>query len=295
MHEAMTRIKSMADYYREQYGQETDQLFEALGTTTDKIALINPWLTSEQLADILCQGQPEIIFGMTLYRLPKDCAPQQVGGLMSHYFLDRSSVMAPLLLPLEPGMRVLDMCSAPGGKLLVMLSRMLKASRFVGNDVSKTRALRLKKVVAGFVPKDIIAASVDLTIKDAHYFGLARPGSFDAVLLDAPCSSEAHVVEQAKLAAKFNGPQKGLPQRQYSLLAAALLALKPGGHVMYATCTINKHENEGVIDRILRKKSAMCSLVDLSLPIGVQSPFGWSILPHIHGMGPAFLSLLRRA
>lgn len=283
----------MADYYREQYGERTDELFAQLSKPAAKIALINPWLTSLQLKDILVQAVPEIILGHTFYQVPTDCAPRMIDGLMSHYFLDRSSVLAPLMLPLEPGMQVLDMCSAPGGKLLVMLARMIRGVTFVANDVSPQRALRLKKVITDFVPQAHRLAHVSLTIKDAHYFGLKQAGGFDAVLLDAPCSSEGHVIHQEHLMKIFKGPQKGLPMRQYSLLAAALLALKPGRYAMYATCTINKPENEGVIQKLVTKKGKLYSLVRLAAPLGEVGPYGVTILPHLHGAGPAFLSLIK--
>lgn len=284
----------MADFYRPYYGDETDDLFLALAKPQEKIALLNPWISKEKLGDVLSSAQPEEILGYTFHRLPTHCAPRLIDGLMSHYFLDRSSVLAPLLLPLTPNMRVLDMCSAPGGKLLVMLARQIDGLFYVANDLSRARALRLKKVIQGFVPASFVRASLDLIVKDAHYFGLKEPGSFDAVLLDAPCSSEGHVIEQEQKLKGYKGPQKSLPQRQYSLLAAALLALKPGGHVMYATCTINPQENQGVIKKALSKKQEQCVLSPLASPIGDQGPYGVTILPNRHQAGPAFLSLLRR-
>lgn len=289
----MNYLEKMAQYYGDYYGDRTDELLHALQKPADKIALVNPWLSESARADVIGHGSALDILGSRFYRLAKDNQPRMINGLLSHYFLDSSSVLAPLLLPLKPGMEVLDMCSAPGGKLLVMLSRGVSDLHMVANDVSKDRAIRLKKVVHDFVP-EYIRKNVKLTIKDAHFFGLTMAGSFDAVLLDAPCSSEGHVVLKEPLLKAFKGPQKSLPMRQYSLLAAALLALRSGGHVVYATCSINPKENQGVIERLLHKKKEQCALMPITVPTGQEDPYGWTILPHLHQAGPAFVSLLKR-
>lgn len=246
-------IARMADFFRASYGDKTDDLLEALLEPRPKIA---------------------------------------VDGLLGHYFVDPSSVFPALLLPLAPDMKVLDMCAAPGGKLLVMLSRMIKNVQFFANDISRARSWRLRRVVKELIPPHE-QANIHFYCRDATYFGLKYPGHFDAVLLDTPCSSEGHVVKNPNLLKKFS-PKKNLVIRQYSLLCAALLALKPGGHVMYATCSINKEENEGVIKTILRKKNAQCALIETFPPYGLKNEFGVSILPHLHKAGPAFFSLLRR-
>lgn len=289
----MTPLEKMASAYRPQYGDETDALFKALANPTEKVALINPFLTKDQLAPLIAQGQDFLIENQVFYKLPKECKPVAIDGLMSHYFLDLSSVFAPLLLPLKAKDKMLDMCAAPGGKLLVVLSQKLPDLFITANDISHARSNRLKNVLREFVPEQLVG-QMHLTVKDAHFFGLKRPGSFDAILLDAPCSSEAHVIKNERLLNQFSGLSKSLPKRQYSLLSAALLALREGGYVMYATCSINKHENEGVIERILHKKSDQCELVELKASRGSQSPYGVTILPDKDGAGPAFFSLLRR-
>ncbi len=232
--------------------------------------------------------------GQQFATLPTDLAPTLSEGLLTHYFLDRSSIFAPLLLPLAPHARVLDMCAAPGGKLLVMLSRQVADVQFLANDLSPARAERLRRVIKEYVPEDFAKRYLRITNRDAVSFALKEPASFDAVLLDAPCSSEAHVARNIQLLKKFTGLRKWLPQRQYSLLSAALLAAKPGGYVMYATCTINKLENDEVIKKAVARKKIPCEIVPLTPPLGQTSEYGVTILPHLHGAGPAFYSLLKR-
>lgn len=284
--------RMIADY-RGQYGDETENLFEAMMSPAEKIALVNPFLSAPSKAAVL-QGATSLDTHPQFARMPPDGAPFLIDGLMSHYFLDLSSIYAPLSLPIAPTSRVLDMCAAPGGKLLVMLSRLIPGVHVIGNDISSARAERLRRVIHDYVPPDVTEHHVRITNKDALNFGLKGPGSFDAVLLDAPCSSEAHVVRDSHLLKQFVGIRKTLPMRQFALLAAALLAVKPGGFVMYATCTINRLENEGVVAKALGRKKVPCEIVDIPVERGDKNEFGISILPHRHGAGPAFLSLLRR-
>lgn len=284
----MTSIEKFIQAYEPQYGQETASLIEALIAYDEKIALINPFIEEHMVRDYL--KTPLIDFlGQKICQTA--LKPARFSGLLSHYFLDRSSLLAPLLLPLKPGMKILDMCSAPGGKLLAMIFRGIQNLSFVANDLSAARSNRLKKVILDYVPHDI---PISFAAKDGSLIGLKQPGIYDAVLLDAPCSSEAHVIKDQGLLAKFSGLRKTLPHRQYALLCSAIMATKKGGHIMYATCSINQNENEDIIKRILKKKGYQVRTFSLTAPLGRITPWGVSILPHEHQAGPAFLSLLER-
>lgn len=287
----MSNIEQMIACFRDQYGDSTQELIESLKKPKPKVALVNPFVDDKNLQELLKRAQAEFL-RPNLYQFRQNLEPEIIDGLLSHYFLDQSSIFAPDVLPIKDGMRVLDMCSAPGGKLLLMLARRFKID-IVANDVSKDRAFRLKTVLQKYVPNSVLS-SIKLTIKDANFFGLKEPDIYDAILLDTPCSGEAHVVADEKLLKKYKGPSRGLPYRQYSLLASAFLALKPGGHVVYATCSINKNENDEVVKKLLHKKKGQCSLIDLSLPLGEKGEMGYTILPHKHQAGPAFLSLIRK-
>lgn len=284
----------MADYYREHYGNETNALFAAMKNPAMKIALINPFLSTSAQDQLRALGSREDALPENFSWLPTDLTPHVIDGIMSHYFLDLSSAYAQNFLPIASDARVLDMCSAPGGKLLALMSRRGSHTKFLANDVSSARYARLHRVVSNYVPANLTTQIVQLAMKDANMFGLRYAQQFDAILLDTPCSSEAHVLADKKLLTNFVGPQKGLPHRQYSLLCSALLALKPGGFVLYATCSINPRENQDVIAKALRKKNELCKLVDLQPILGRKTEYGVEILPHLHGAGPAFFCLLRR-
>ncbi len=253
----------MADCYRVQYGEECDALFAAMLKEREKVALKNPF----------ADHHPHLKF---------------------EYFLDESSLIAPTSLPIPANGRVLDMCSAPGGKLLAMVFRQIINVDYVACDISSARCERLRTVLKSYLPEAFIGQHLTIKNADACQVALKNPASFDAVLLDAPCSSEAHVINNDKLLKKFSGLRKSLPIRQYALLAAGLLALKPGGFLVYATCSINQNENQGVIQKLIKKKGDQFSVERLEHVCALHDEFGLTVLPHLHKAGPAFISLLRK-
>ncbi|MCA9507885.1 MAG: hypothetical protein KC505_05640 [Myxococcales bacterium] len=284
----MNNIEKFIEAYKPQYGADTTMIIESLMEHEEKVALINPFIPEENITSYI--DAP-----ITNFLGQKICQshlkPERIDSLLSHYFLDRSSLLAPSLLPQHPGSNFLDMCSAPGGKLLASVFLRVKNVSFVANDLSHARAHRLKKVVKDYLPNDI---ALDFAAKDASLIGLKQPEHYDAVLLDAPCSSEAHLIKNPTLLNQFSGLRKNLPHRQYALLCSALMATKKNGFIMYSTCSINKNENEEIIKRVLKKKGDLLSLVPLKTPLGNITPWGVEIMPHKDKAGPAFLSLLQK-
>ncbi len=173
----------------------------------------------------------------------------------STYVLDPASVRAAQALRVQPGDHVLDACAAPGGKSLILLEALGGRGSLIANELSAARRFRLKEVVEHHVPSRYHPL-IEVTGFDAHRFGLKRPGTFDRILLDAPCSSEAHLLAMDPEQQEWKMSRtRQLAQRQYSLLCASLLALKPGGTLVYSTCSISPLENDGVVERVLQKKA----------------------------------------
>lgn len=222
-------------------------------------------------------------------------------GLLSYYIMDPASVFAARALGVEPDDQVLDMCAAPGGKSLVLIEALSHGQgEILLNEPSMPRRERLKKVVQQYVDRDV-RNRVRLTGKDGGKFALTHKNTFDRILVDAPCSGEAHLLENAEERERWT-PQKskGLAQRQYALLTAALEALKPGGVLVYSTCTISKWENEGVVERFLAKKGDRIESMGIEIPEGgehVSVPGGGEgvyFLPDRAGFGPIFMSKFKK-
>ena len=211
------------------------------------------------------------------------------------YFLDPASVWAASQLPLENGDLVLDMSAAPGGKSLVTAKRMGPDSQLICNDQNPKRLHRLKTVMTGFAGH----AQWSAYCKHGAWYGMNQPNHYDAVLLDAPCSSERHWITDPKWLSKWRGGRsRSLAVLQGSLLASALDAVKPYGHVLYMTCSISPKENDELVERLLKKRRFCVKPVDNFHETTLHGVCILPDKPHASdgstGWGPLYLSLLQK-
>lgn len=233
-------------------------------------------------------------------------------GLRQSYFLDPASVWAAELLPLpennQAACRILDLCAAPGGKSLVLIQRLAAAGiafHLTANDRSSQRRRRLHSVMDQHLPADV-RESVRISGHDASRWGLHEKNSYDLIIADVPCSSERHVANSPEHLARWSPARaKRLAQQAYAILLAAVDAATPGGWILYSTCSVNKAENDGVIERVLKRRKGevvaeeIINLKD-SVPHwipGIEtSQYGAQILPDsCDGAGPIFAGLLRKS
>ncbi len=215
--------------------------------------------------------------------------------LLKPYYLDEASRMAASLLPIQKGDSVLDMCAAPGGKSLVLAVKLAGSGMLVCNDRSSQRRSRLIKVLDEHLPREFRSV-VTVSSHDATRWGLYEQEVYDSILLDAPCSSERHVLMDPSALAQW-GPArtKHLAIQQFAMLAAALEAVRIGGTILYSTCSISPMENEEVIQKLYKKRSGRFEEIPCDMELSESLSHGCIILPDVsNGMGPLFFSLIRR-
>lgn len=206
------------------------------------------------------------------------------------YYLDEASVFAAKTLDACPGMDVLDMCAAPGGKTLVIASMLKGEGSLQSNDRSPDRRMRLQRVIDSSLPEEwrrIICVSG----YDGVKFGLHKKESYDRILLDAPCSSDRHVLASPTHLAEWSSKRvKRLSVEQGALLASAVDALRPGGVIVYGTCALSPLENDKVVEKILKKRPSMqVELIEDLIPGADRTEYGVHILPdHSEGRGPIY-------
>ena len=145
------------------------------------------------------------------------------------------------VLPVEPGERVLDLCAAPGGKATELGAKLRHEGLLVANDASASRTKALLKNLEVFGLPNILVTS-EMGDKLDRYFH----EYFDKILIDAPCSGEGMFRKQAHMipAWERQGPEV-FSKMQREILDQAANLLKPGGTMLYSTCTFSKLENEG--------------------------------------------------
>lgn len=173
--------------------------------------------------------------------------PYYFAGL---YYLQEPSAMTPASrLPIEPGDKVLDVCAAPGGKATELGARLGSDGILAANDISNSRAKGLLKNLEVFGIGNMLVLSEEPG-KLLEYF----PEYFDKILIDAPCSGEGMFRKDKKMikAWEEHGPEF-FSKIQRSIITQAAQMLKPGGMLLYSTCTFDATENECTIEYLLNK------------------------------------------
>ena len=159
------------------------------------------------------------------------------------YILDPSALLVPYFLDLKPDDLVLDMCAAPGGKSIAASIKMQGKGLIVSNDVSLSRTLEMMKNVERLGISNIIITCDDLTKVQTKNI------QFDKIILDAPCSGTGMFRKEKKMQDDFTiNKVKRLLPLQDALLDKAYQLLKPGGTIIYSTCSFDYEEDE---DRVL--------------------------------------------
>ena len=164
------------------------------------------------------------------------------------YYLQEPSAMTPAnLLPIEPGDRVLDLCAAPGGKATELGAKLNHTGLLVANDISNSRAKALLKNIELFGIPNVLVTS-EPPEKLAEKF----PAFFDKILIDAPCSGEGMFRKNPGMMKDWEtyGP-KHYSGLQQSIVPHAIRMLRPGGMLLYSTCTFSPEENEGSVKFML--------------------------------------------
>ncbi|WP_456326658.1 tRNA (cytosine(49)-C(5))-methyltransferase [Palaeococcus sp. (in: euryarchaeotes)] len=178
---------------------------------------------------------------------------------------EASSMIPPVVLNPKPGELVLDMAAAPGAKTTQIAQYMRNEGCIVANDMKK---FRVNILIANLNRFGVLNARV--TQKDGAYFGRFRE-TFDRILLDAPCTSVGMIRKNFKFAKGWSMDRVYMYSKiQKKLIIAAYKALKPGGILVYSTCTVDPFENEEVVDYLLRKTDA--KLEKIKLPLKSSPP-----------------------
>lgn len=173
--------------------------------------------------------------------------PYYYAGL---YYIQEPSAMTPAhVLPVEKGDRVLDLCAAPGGKATELAAKLSHTGLLVANDASASRTKALLKNLEVFGMPNIFITSEMGDRLDRYFHEF-----FDKILIDAPCSGEGMFRKQSHMIAAWErqGPEV-FAKMQREILDQAAALLKPGGMMLYSTCTFSELENEGSVDAFLKK------------------------------------------
>ena len=194
---------------------------------------------------------------------------RDIGNTLEHqlgyiYVQEAASLIPPLVLDPQPGEAVLDMCASPGSKTTQMAAMMQNKGALVANDYT---GIRIKPL--GINLQRCGVSNAIVTIMHGRRF---RNLQFDKILVDAPCSGTGTISKSPKTLIMWNPHMvKHLAIVQRQLLAAAFQNLRPGGTLVYSTCTMEPEEDEGVVDAFLQQHSD-ARLEEIALPGLQRSP-----------------------
>ena len=184
---------------------------------------------------------------------------QDASSMLPVELFDFSEIEEPLML---------DLAASPGGKSTHMISKTLDKGLLIANDVSRDRIQALRVVLQNWG-----GLRHAITQFQGERFGQWFPNTFDAILLDAPCSMQnLRPTEARPMRTISQREENTLAKRQRKLLESALFAAKPGGQIVYATCTLSPEEDEMVLDWLISKYPNSVQVEDLSQSLNIHAP-----------------------
>ncbi|MDO5409273.1 MAG: RsmF rRNA methyltransferase first C-terminal domain-containing protein [Lachnospiraceae bacterium] len=195
-----------------------------------------------------------------------------------YYIQEPSAMSAAELLGALPGERVLDLCAAPGGKSSQLASAMKGEGLLVVNEIHPARAKILSQNMERMGVRNVLVCN-ETPARLADRF----EGFFDRILCDAPCSGEGMFRKDENAVSEWSPEHVQMcADRQFSILLEAERMLKPGGRLVYSTCTFAEEENEGVIERF----QEVCPWMEADLSADCSHftpgklPGTWHLWPH---------------
>ncbi len=204
------------------------------------------------------------------------------------YVQDAASRLAVMAADPKPGSRVLDCCAAPGGKSFAAAIAMENRGELMSCDIHPHK---IKLLEAG---RDRLGLSIVIpTLQNAAQTREDWLEGFDAVLTDVPCSGLGIIRKKPDIRYKDPEPMMGLPRVQRGILDNCARYVRPGGTLVYSTCTVLPRENGDVVDGFLAEHPDF-GLEPFPLPQFGEQPGKVTFWPHIHGTDGFFVAKLRR-
>ena len=213
--------------------------------------------------------------------------PFQAGAF---YIQDPAARLAVLAAAPAPGMRVLDACAAPGGKSFACAIAMDDRGEVLSCDIHPH-----KKALIDAGARRLGLSCIRSAVQDAKARREEWVGSFDLVLADVPCSGLGIIRKKPDIRYKDPAPLAGLPAVQGAILDNVSSYVRPGGVLLYSTCTLLEGENGGVVDRFLAAHPEFApEPFALPGPAGEAPEGRLTLWPHLHDTDGFFIAKLRR-
>ena len=206
------------------------------------------------------------------------------------YIQDAAARLAVLAADPKPGMKVLDVCAAPGGKSFAAAIAMKDEGEIVSCDIHPHKQTLIENGAKRLGLKSIRAVTQNGKERVPEW-----ENDFDVVITDVPCSGLGIIRKKPDIRYKDPTPLGGLPAVQKSILDNACAYVRPGGVLLYSTCTLLERENEAIVRKFVDEHDEFVfEKFELPGPVGVVEAGFATLWPHIHGTDGFFIAKLRR-
>ena len=242
---------------RELLGDEAEELFKSLNREpTISIRVNTLKATVKEVLDHLKRTAKNVTLSKVVptvirFEGPYDFDKSKLYRKGKFVVQEEASALASILLDPKPNETVVDMCSAPGGKAIHMAELMRNRGVIHAFDIDELRIKRMEELIERCGVKIIKIYRMDAR-KALEVLG---EGIADKVMLDAPCTSDGTLMKNPELRWRIREEKiRELAELQFELLNVGIDLLKPGGRILYCTCSMFKEEDEDVVERVLRER-----------------------------------------
>lgn len=289
--------EGLVELLRDNVGEDLlESLLQSHNTSPATVVQVNPLKTTE--AD-LCRRWDEQ--GVTYvphpwmpgcYELSGTGNLEQMDTFRDGSLLvqDAAAKLPAVVADIEPGMSILDCCAAPGGKSFAAAMALQNRGKLISCDIHPHKIQLIEKGAERLGIETLTAQ-----VQDASAFNPQWENAMDVVLADVPCSGLGTIRKKPDIRYKALKPLEGLPAVQRRILDNVCRYVRPGGVLVYSTCTILHRENEDIVDSFLREHPDFAA-ERMALPegLGAGAVSRLTLLPCVHQCDGFFVAKLRK-
>jgi len=289
--------KWLVDIFTRRLGKdEAERLMESHNGDVPTMAQVN---TCRTTAEQMVQKLTDTGVMVQMHPWLNNCLMLQGTGSLEQldafeqgefYIQDAAARLAVMAADPQPGMHVLDVCAAPGGKSFAAAVAMQDRGEIISCDIHPHKQTLIENGAHRLGLTCIRAVTQNAKERVAEWVG-----AFDLVIADVPCSGLGIIRKKPDIRYKDPVPLKGLPEIQKAILENVCAYVKPGGMLLYSTCTLLERENEEIVrDFVKGHGDFALEAFELPGPAGMAKEGYMTLWPHIHGTDGFFIAKLRR-